>query len=124
MNYLVIALQLIVGISILNVWLVQNKKPTQWRGGDAKTIQEEFKVYGLPAWSCYVVGFLKVVLAIGLITAIWVPMLLGPSALGLAILLSGSVLMHIKINDPIKKSFPALLFLLLCAYLIYHSYGF
>ena len=47
MNYFIIALQCIVAVSILNVWLVQNKKPTQWRGGNAKTIIEEFEVYGL-----------------------------------------------------------------------------
>ena len=40
MNYLIIALQLIVGISILNVWLIQNKTATRWRGGNANTIIE------------------------------------------------------------------------------------
>jgi len=66
MNYFIIALQCIVAISILNVWLVQNKKTTQWRGGKAKTLIEEFKVYGLPVWSCYAIGTLKVVLALGI----------------------------------------------------------
>ncbi|MGB5665884.1 MAG: DoxX family protein [Maribacter sp.] len=119
MNYLLIALQCIVSISILNVWLVQNKKATQWRGGNAKTIVEEFKVYGLPVWMCYVVGTLKVLLAIGLILAIWYPDLRQISALGLAALLLGSIVMHLKINDPLKKSFPALLFLCLCLYIAF-----
>ncbi len=119
MNYLSIAAQLIVGLSILNVWLVQNKKPTQWRGGDAKTIKEEFRTYGLPDWSLYVIGFLKVVLSIALIAAIWFPELLKSSAMGLGALLLGSVLMHIKVKDPIKKSFPAFLFLCLCLYLAF-----
>ena len=114
MNYVIIALQVIVGISILNVWLVQNKKPTRWRGGDAKTILEEFQVYGLPKWMCYLVGTLKVVLAIALIAAIWYPILKQPAAIGLAALLLGSVAMHVKINDPLIKSFPALLFLTMC----------
>jgi hypothetical protein len=64
MDYLIIALQIIVGISILNVWLVQPQKDTRWRGGDATTIFEEFKVYGLPEWSVYVIGGLKVILAL------------------------------------------------------------
>lgn len=114
MNYLIIALQCIVAFSILNVWLIQNKKPTRWRGGDAKTIIEEFKVYGLPIWMCYVVGALKVLLAVGLLVAIWIPELKIPCALGLAFLLTGSIIMHLKISDPLFKSFPAFLFLVLC----------
>ena len=114
MNYFIIALQCIVAFSILNVWLLQNKKATQWRGGEAKTIIEEFKVYGLPVWLCYVVGTLKVLLALGLLAAIWYPELKQPSALALAALLLGSIIMHLKIKDPLKKSFPAFLFLVMC----------
>jgi len=114
MNYIIIAMQVIVGLSILNVWLIQNKKATKWRGGNACTIVEEFEVYGLPAWSCYVIGGLKVILAILLIASIWYPLLKEPSALGLALLLLGSVFMHYKIKDPLYKSFPAFLFLVMC----------
>jgi hypothetical protein len=119
MNYFTVALQCIVAISILNVWLIQNKKPTQWRGGNATTIIEEFKVYGLPVWMCYVVGTLKVILALGLLAAIWYPELRVPSALGLAFLLLVSIAMHIKIKDPLKKSFPAFLFLIMCLYIAF-----
>jgi hypothetical protein len=122
MQYITFALQLIVGLSILNVWLIQPTKNTQWRGGNATNIKEEFAVYGLPAWSCYLIGFLKVALAIALIAAIWFPQLLQPAALGLAFLLSGSILMHLKIKDPIKKSFPAFLFLCMCLYLAFLGY--
>ncbi|MBQ4820534.1 DoxX family protein [Aquimarina sp. MMG016] len=114
MNYVIIAMQVIVGLSILNVWLVQNKKPTKWRGGKAKTIFEEFKAYGLPIWSCYVIGDLKVILAILLIASIWYPVIKEPAALGLALLLLGSIAMHFKIKDPLYKSFPAFLFFLMC----------
>ena len=114
MNYFIFILQIIVGLSILNVWLLQKDKPTKWRGGNATTIVEEFQVYGLPVWMCYVIGTLKVVLAIALLAAIWIPVLKQPAALGLAILLSGSVLMHFKIKDPLMKSFPAFLFLSMC----------
>ncbi|PPK86033.1 DoxX-like protein [Neolewinella xylanilytica] len=114
MDYLIIALQLIVGLSILNVWLVQPTKNTKWRGGNATTIVEEFQAYGLPVWSVYVVGFIKVVLAVLLLVAIWVPELRFYAAIGLAAMLTGSVLMHVKISDPLFKSFPAALFLVLC----------
>lgn len=122
MNYIVIALQLIVGLSILNVWLIQNKQATRWRGGNATTLVEEFQAYGLPVWSVYVVGAAKVALALLLILGIWYPGLKFPAALGLAILLSGSVLMHFKISDPLFKSFPATLFLLMCLVIAYDAY--
>jgi hypothetical protein len=119
MEYVLLALKLIVAISLLNVWLIQYNKPTRWRGGDAKTIVEEFKVYGLPVWFCYVTGFLKVSLSLVLIASYWFPALENPAALGIAILLLGSVVMHIKISDPLYKSFPAFLFLVLCLAIYY-----
>lgn len=114
MNYLVIAFQLIVGISILNVWLIQNKTATRWRGGNATTILEEFKEYGLSSTLCYIVGFLKVTLAALLIAAIWYSILKPIASFGLATLLLGSIAMHFKIKDPLIKSFPAALFLVMC----------
>jgi len=119
MNYLVIAFQVVVGISILNVWLVQAKKSTRWRGGSATTILEEFEEYGLSKTLCYIIGFLKVTLAILLIAAIWYPVLKQPAALGLATLLLGSIAMHIKIKDSLLKSFPAALFLVMCLFIAF-----
>lgn len=114
MNYLIIIFQIIVALSILNVWLIQNKKPTRWRGGNATTIIEEFEVYGLSKQMCYIIGFLKITFAILLLVAIWFPVVKQLAALGLAALLLGSIAMHIKIKDPLLKSFPAALFLVLC----------
>ena len=113
MNYLIIAFQIIVGLSIINVWLIQNRTATRWRGGSATTILEEFEEYGLSKRICYIVGFFKVSLAVLLIIAIWLPTLKQPAALGLTVLLTGSIAMHIKIKDPLLKSFPASLFLIL-----------
>jgi uncharacterized membrane protein YphA (DoxX/SURF4 family) len=114
MEYVLIALKVIVAISLINVWLFQYNKSTKWRGGDADNIFEEFKCYGLPIWSCYLVGFLKVVGAILLILSIWYPYLEDPAAIGLAVLLLGSIIMHFKISDPLYKSFPAALFCGMC----------
>ena len=63
MNYILIGLKLIVGLSILNVWIINPKRATKWRGGNATNIVEEFHIYGLPTWLCFFVGFLKVSLA-------------------------------------------------------------
>lgn len=113
MDYVIIALQIIVSLSILNVWLVQPKKSTRWRGGGADNIVEEFKVYGLPKWFCYFIGTLKVGLAIALLVAIWHPSIRHYAAMGLAILLLGSIIMHIKVKDPWIKSLPAFIFMVL-----------
>lgn len=112
-DYISIILKIIVGLSILNVWLIQPNKATKWRGGNAETIIEEFKVYGLSKKFCYFIGFLKVTLALILLASIQFEKLTLIGSLGLAVLLLGSISMHIKINDKLIKSFPAILFLVL-----------
>lgn len=102
-----------MGLSILNVWLIRAKKPTEWRGGSASDIVEEFKAYGLPQWFMYVVGTLKCALAILLIASIMYPGVELIAAYGIALLMLGAVGMHLKIGDPLKKSFPAFTFLVL-----------
>ena len=119
MDIVLIVLKLVVSLSLLNVWLVQYNKPTKWRGGDAKTLKQEFEVYGLPSWMLYVVGFIKVGLALVLIASIWFASLENAAAAGLAFMLVGSVIMHFKIKDPLYKSFPAALFLVICAVIVY-----
>jgi hypothetical protein len=121
-DYLIILLKAIVGISILNVWLLQPTKATKWRGGNAKTIIEEFEVYGLSKTVCYIVGFLKVSLALLLLASIKVESLTLIGSLGLSALLLGSVLMHFKVKDQLYKSFPAFLFILMNLTIAYLSY--
>ena len=113
MEYLIIALKIIVGLSILNVWLVRSKKSTPWRGGDANDIVEEFKAYGLPSWFMYTIGTLKVALAVLLLASIFYAQVEPIAAFGIAFLMLGAVSMHVKIGDPLKKSCPAFTFLVL-----------
>jgi len=119
MDYVMILLHGIVSLSILNVWLFRKNKATQWRGGDASTIVQEFERYGLPKWSYHVIGFIKIIGAIGLFVAIWVPELTQPSASILAVLLLGSISMHLKIKDPFIKSLPALSFFIICLTILF-----
>lgn len=112
-DYVSIILKIIVGLSILNVWLLQFNKATKWRGGNAKTILEEFEVYGLSKQFCYAIGFSKVSLALILLASIQFESLTLIGSLGLAVLLFGSIIMHIKISDKLLKSFPAFLFLIM-----------
>jgi hypothetical protein len=120
-DYIIIVLKAIVSFSILNVWLIQAKKPTKWRGGNAETITEEFEVYGLSKSLCYVVGFLKVSLALILLASIEYEFLTLIGSLGLAILLLGSIIMHIKVKDALYKSFPAALFIVMNLIIAYTS---
>ena len=112
-GYLTIALKIIVGVSILNVWLLRKNKATKWRGGAAKNIFEEFQVYGFSKQFCYFIGFLKVSLAIVLLASIQFKTLTLLGTLGLSLLLVGSIIMHIRIKDAWYKSFPAFLFLIM-----------
>ncbi len=115
MEILRIALQLIVALGILNVWVLRFHQPTPFRGGAAKTMREEFAAFGLPFWFMYLIGLLKVGLAVELIAAIWIPQLAAPAAIGLGLLMLGALAMHLRVKDPIRKSLPALAVLFLCA---------
>ena len=91
-----VVLQVIVGLGLLNVWLVRANSATGYRGGEAKSLKAEFAEYGLPTLAFYVVGALK----IG----------------GLVVLLMiGALIMHVKVGDPPKKSLPAAAMLLMSA---------
>ena len=110
------ALQVIVALGLLNVWLVRSRTATAYRGGSAQSLKDEFVTYGLPDWTLYLVGFLKVGSAILLILGIWVtsPEIVRIPALVVAGLMVGALAMHVKVKDPLTKSVPALLMLLMC----------
>lgn len=104
-------IKIVIALSIINVWLFRFKKPTVWRGNNAANMKEEFNNYGLPEWSMYLVGTLKVLFSLGLLISIFYNQLESLSAFGIAFLMFGAIVMHLKIGDPIKKSLPAFVFL-------------
>ena len=112
-------LQLVISVGLINVWLFRFSKVTEYRGGDANNMKEEFNAYGLPTWLMYVVGFLKIAIAIMLIVSIWIKELLQYNLWLLSVLMFGAVLMHLKVKDPIKKSYPALSILFMIALILY-----
>jgi len=114
MSYLAIVLQIIVGLGILNVWMLRSSKATPYRGGCAKTLREEFAAYGLPYWFMCSVGVLKISFALSLLSAIWFKSAAQPAALGMSALMLGALVMHVKVKDPVKKSLPALAVLGMC----------
>ena len=117
--YLLLLLKIAIFLTIINVWFFRYNKPTPYRGGDAKSMKEEFEVYGFSKTFMYVIGALKVLLATGLLLSIW--FLEGWSiimAAGMAILMLGAIAMHFKANDPSIRSFPALSLLISCILII------
>ena len=111
-------LQLVVGIGLLNVWLVRPRSATAYRGGSATSLQEEFAVYGLPSFAFYVVGALKVTSAVILIVGVWFALPVREAAGVIAALMVGALLMHVKVGDPIKKALPATTMLVLSAAIV------
>ena len=118
MIYLQYILQIIAALGIFNVWLLRFGQDTEYRGGKASNMNEEFVVYGLPTVAVYIIGFLKVVSAIGLLAGIFLQSFVIPSAILLATLMLGAFGMHLKIRDPFKKSIPALIMLALCVVIL------
>ena len=112
--------QIIVGCGLLNVWLLRFNKSTAYRGGSAANMLEEFAAYGLPVWSCYLVGFLKVASAFALLAGLLpaLSVLVLPAAIVIALLMAGAVAMHVKVGDPFRKSIPALSVFILSAIII------
>lgn len=108
-----------IGVSILNVWLINRDKSTPWRGGSASSMQEEFATYGLNKTTMIVVGTLKSILAVLLLVSIFFEPLTFVGAAGIAVLMAGAISMHFKINDPLKKSIPAAIFLVLSLILLF-----
>jgi len=97
MDILIQAIQVLIALSLLLVWLVRPGKETGYRGGDAKNIREEFAVYGLPYWFMITIGVLKIGFALLLIAGLWLSRLVPVSSIGIAILMAGAVIMHIRV---------------------------
>ena len=120
---IIMILQLVIAIGLINVWLLRFNKATDYRGGDAKNMKEEFIAYGLPIWLMYLVGAMKIAIAIMLVLSFWVEQLLLYNLIALASLMIAALMMHVKVKDPIKKSYPALSILFMIALIMYFTAG-
>ena len=118
---IIMILQLVIAIGLINVWIFRFDRATEYRGGEAKNMKEEFIAYGLPVWLMYFVGLTKIAIAIMLIISFWVEELLVYNLVVLALLMVAALLMHVKVKDPIKKSYPALSILFMIALIMYFT---
>lgn len=112
-------LQLVVGLGLLNVWLIRPGSATNYRGGEAKTLREEFHAYGLPDVAFYAVGALKIIAGVVLVAGLWLDLPVRAAAGIVALLMVGALVMHVKVGDPPKRSVPAALMLLMCAGIVF-----
>ena len=107
-----------VALVLLSVWTWRCNRCTKFRAKGARSMKEEFRVYGLSRATMYVVGFLKIVISGIFIFGHNVPFLIRPAALLLMILMSVAVLCHLKVErHRYSKACPAYLILFFATYL-------
>ncbi len=117
-------IKIITALGIFNVWLLRYNKNTEYRGGNAKSLKEEFKTYGLNSWFMYLIGAIKIGISILFIVScfnIFSKMLdttIFYASVVMSLIMIGAILMHIKVNDPFKKSVPAITMLTLYSIII------
>ena len=113
-------LSVVVGLTVINVWLFRSGKSTSYRGGDASNLMEEFEVYGLGDYFM-TIGIIKVSLAVLLLLSIYFNKLKLVSSLGIAIMMLVAVYMHFSVGDELIKSMPASVMLLSCLIIAYST---
>jgi len=116
---IIIAIKIITALGIFNVWMLRYNKMTEYRGGSAKSLKEEFETYGLKSWFMYIIGTIKIVVSILFIISCFSGYINIPDsavfygAAIMSLIMIGAILMHLKVNDPFKKSIPAVTMLTL-----------
>ena len=113
-------LSVVVGLTVINVWLFRSNRSTSYRGGDASSLLEEFQVYGLDDYFL-IIGIVKVSLAIMLILSLYFKKLSFFASSGIAVMMLVAVYMHINVGDELIKSMPASVMLTSCLIIAYSS---
>ena len=113
-------LSVVVGLTVINVWLFRSNRSTSYRGGDASSLLEEFQVYGLDDYFL-IIGIVKVSLAIMLLLSLYFKTLSFFASSGIAVMMLVAVYMHINVGDELIKSMPASVMLTSCLVIAYSS---
>ena len=113
-------LSVVVGLTVINVWLFRSNRSTSYRGGDANSLLEEFEVYGLEDYFL-IIGIVKVSLAIMLLLSLYFKKLSFFASIGIGIMMLVAVYMHVNVGDELIKSMPASVMLLSCLIIAYSS---
>ena len=113
-------LSVVVGLTVINVWLFRSNRSTSYRGGDASSLLEEFQVYGLDDYFL-IIGIVKVSLAIMLLLSLYFKKLSFFASSRIAVMMLVAVYMHINVGDELIKSMPASVMLTSCLIIAYSS---
>lgn len=113
-------LSVVVGLTVINVWLFRSNRSTSYRGGDANSLLEEFQVYGLEDYFL-IIGIVKVSLAIMLLLSLYFKRLSFFASSGIGIMMLVAVYMHVNVGDELIKSMPASVMLASCLIIAYSS---
>lgn len=100
--------QVLIAVVIFNVWVFRRNQATPYRPEGAGTLEEEFRMYGLPDWVRASVGATKLLLASLLLIGLFgIPVARISSGL-LALLMLAAVVAHVRVRDPLIKAVPAI----------------
>ena len=113
-------LSVVVGLTVINVWLFRSNRSTSYRGGDADSLLEEFQVYGLEDYFL-IIGIIKVSLAIMLLLSLYFKKLSFFASSGIGIMMLVAIYMHVNVGDELIKSMPASVMLASCLVIAYSS---
>lgn len=111
MTIIIPLLQLIVALSVLYVWIFKQQN-----------IREDFNKFKLSQLTMNLVGFSKVILSSLLIISIWINDFLFISAFLMALFMLAAQYFHIKVNNPIDKKLPSIVFLIICILIMVWPY--
>ena len=100
--------QVSIILGIIYAWTIGFNRFSKYRAGNAKTMSEEFFIYGLPEWSLYLIGGLKLILACLMILGFFWPSFVKPTAGVICLVMGVAVLLHLKIReDSLSKALPS-----------------
>lgn len=107
-------LQLIIGTSIVFVWVCRTTVQSDYRVGEAKTLSEEFEIAGFSQNIFIMVSILKPIMAFLLVIGIVYKPLFIPCLTFTTLAMIGAVYAHVKVKDSFKKMIPAITLLVFC----------
>ncbi|MBM4151693.1 MAG: hypothetical protein FJ212_08685 [Ignavibacteria bacterium] len=110
MENTIIAAQLVVGVSVLFVWIFRYDN-----------IIKEFKQFGLSDFMRSFVGASKIALATLLLAGIWYPSFVQISSILMGIFMISAQFYHFRAHNPFLKRLPSLIFLIMCFFIAYST---
>ena len=110
---LAIVCQIVIALGIFNVWVLRRDRATAYRPEGATNLRDEFARYGFPDWVRKLVGTAKLSLAVLLLIGVFFTPIAAPAAAIMALLMISAIAAHVRVRDPLTKSMPAFLLLLL-----------